>query len=210
MDGEPFPIPTDPIPADPVFPLEVRLATNVTTAAPTESTNESNAVEPPVIIAQVKNASTTSSGLNSFTATITHGPAHPLASAEPAEKTETVLGAGVPNAFVGGIRALAKSNDPSDALPGNAINGTNNPSSATAQNAIIGTGIYSSVKREYIINGTSNSSIARPEGTINGTGGIEKVAPTAALYTGSANMYGVEMCAIWAGMLAVASFILAN
>ena len=182
----------------------------MTSAAPTESANESNGLEPLASIAQVKNASTISSGLNSSTATITHGPAHPLPSAEPAEKTETLLGAGVPVALVGGIRALAKSNDPSSALPEYAINGNNYPSSATAQSAIIGTGIPLSVKREFIINGSSNSSSARPEGTINGTGGIEKVAPTAALYKGSANMYGVEMCAIWAGILAVASFILAN
>jgi hypothetical protein len=58
---------------------------------------------------------------------------------------------------------------------------------------------------ESVINGTSSNS-----SNAHGTGEIQKAAPTVALFTGSANMYGAGICAVGAGMLAIASIVMSN
>jgi hypothetical protein len=76
--------------------------------------------------------------------------------------------------------------------------------------ALPGFNQYSNAKPGITNNVTRNSSSASPAGAINGTGEIEKVAPTVAFFTGSANTYGKKMCVVGAGVLALASFVLAN
>lgn len=208
-NGEPFPIPADP--SISATPLASRNSLNVSIAASPETADKSYVLESPAISAQVKPANNASSGRDIDAPTVTQVRVRPVPQLVAEEITtplpflnpigrettihQSTMEAGVPVPLNGGVRALAKSNISSNALPEYAFEGTSNPSSA---------------KREFAIYGASNYSSTKVEGTINGTGTIEKAAPTVAPYTGSANMYGVGMCAVGAGVLAVATFVLAN
>lgn len=95
-------------------------------------------------------------------------------------------------------QALRECNNTTDILPEFALEGICNPPGVKPRLIVDGTGNPSNAKRDLAINDAKNAS------TTNAT------TPSVPQHTGGANMYRVEMAAVGAGVLALASFMLGN